>query len=298
MNYSGAVIESQVDWLTLTCTDREKLIDFRTWARHVLNAEGLQDNKPADFSRFGYTGVRAGRCSWGERADGDMATLSGDLANLELDRAMSLATNCSRVDLAVTFHFDNPPLCLERDYYHEYAEWAAPREHPSLGVLVQNTNGGSTLYVGSRASDTYLRVYNKGAESGDVRYKDCHRFEVEVKGGRAAPTATEVSLCDAPQAHVQAAVHAYCWEHGVIPPFDSFGGARIVPGFRRRSDADSKLAWLKTQVRPTVAWLEESGHAGRVVAALGLESEPLRTVVGTARRVAQEARIRARKAVE
>lgn len=46
---------------------------------------------------------------------------------------------------------------------------------------------------------------------------------------------------------------------------------KLIPGFRRRSDADSKLAHLHKNVRPTADWLREAGHEDELREVLGFD---------------------------
>lgn len=49
-----------------------------------------------------------------------------------------------------------------------------------------------------------------------------------------------------------------------------------MPGFRRRSDADSKLKHIRRNVRPTSDWLRKAGHDLDLREALGFA--PLETL--------------------
>lgn len=54
---------------------------------------------------------------------------------------------------------------------------------PYKVTMISSSQGGSTLYIGSRSSEWMLRVYNKGAQAGwNVR---AVRYEAEVKGDKA-----------------------------------------------------------------------------------------------------------------
>jgi len=43
-------------------------------------------------------------------------------------------------------------------------------------------NGGNTVYIGSRQSEKFIRIYNKSAETGQLSQELWIRFEIETKG--------------------------------------------------------------------------------------------------------------------
>jgi len=267
------IIESQPDWLTVTHTGEASLPVFRAWAKRCIAWEEVKANKQRNFSAFGYEGVACGRVRWGAREDSDMVQLSGDVAAKELNRAMDLATNVSRLDLAVTVHQEPMDPGLEASHYASFL--AAPRSEgrKASGTLVQSSDGGATFYLGKRTSDVMLRVYNKAVESDDEHYKDCHRYELEIKGDRAILAATDVANSVDVGAFCQEVVHDWCTVRGVTPAFDVAQPRRLQPGLTRRSDEDTKLEWLMRSVRPTVSWLREFGDQGRILRALGYHGD-------------------------
>jgi hypothetical protein len=51
-------------------------------------------------------------------------------------------------------------------------------------TVTSDSDGGFTIYVGSRQSDKMLRLYDKGAEQGQ-QPEQCYRLELEIKSGQA-----------------------------------------------------------------------------------------------------------------
>lgn len=54
---------------------------------------------------------------------------------------------------------------------------------------IENEQGGQTIYVGSRTSERYIRIYDKAQETGDTS-KHWWRMEVETKGETARLVST------------------------------------------------------------------------------------------------------------
>src|SRR3989304_8119925 len=96
------VKESQVDWLTLTFREGGPWVAARLAAEHALDRE-KEDGADESVLRFqGYDGPQAGRVGVGVRDDGGLLRLSGELADAGLRDLLPLASNVSRIDLAVT----------------------------------------------------------------------------------------------------------------------------------------------------------------------------------------------------
>lgn len=116
-----------------------------------------------------------GECCRSLRDRGQFRTIAEHLANIE-------GSKCQRIDLAVDVA-DAGVLDLA---------WTAAEE----GRLVTRASresmswykkgNGRTLGVGSRASESYLRIYDKAAEQ--KLPGEWTRVEIEVKGKRAQPT--------------------------------------------------------------------------------------------------------------
>ncbi len=271
MHSTITVMESQCDWLTVSCTQSSRESDFRWWSTRLLAREERAGNKMADFALRGYAGLRCGRVRWGLRVDGEIVQLSGDLAAQELDNAAKLSDNCSRIDVAVTLRIQPGYPGLELAHFKEHCADYNREGRKASATLVQSDDGGATFYLGKRVSDVMLRVYNKEAESQDERYRCCHRYELEIKGDRAKLTLEDLSRASDPATVCQGIVWNWATDHGLSPAWDQHSDFRLVPGLKRRSDTETKLNWLASAVRPTVDWLREFGHQARVLKALGYD---------------------------
>src|SRR3972149_6894842 len=111
----------------------------------------------------GYEGCAIGGIRWATRADSDILILSGQDAQALWPIYAHLATNCSRVDLAVTARTHK---CYPR-LLHAYKAWLNVNGSGLARrcTTIERVDGiGMTLNVGKRASDQFGRVYDKGAE--------------------------------------------------------------------------------------------------------------------------------------
>jgi len=277
-HYSGAVIEAQPDWLTVSAhgeTPAKALLDLAVGLEKEERALG---GKPRKWRSMGYEGLHTGRIEYGQRDR--FATelrLSGNAANTYLAPAVALADRITRLDLAVTWRGDEPApklglqeLARVKRYHEAHPKSAGP-------WIVSDVDGGFTLYVGQRLSEYFGRLYNKEAQERkqmgktyDHRYDNAWRYELEMKASVPTAVLKKMQKADDQAAWVQAYVHTYFAAHGMSPPFEAAGPMQLVPGFRRASDADSKLNHLSKNVRPTVLWLKEQGRGDDLMKALGL----------------------------
>lgn len=266
--YSGVVVESQVDWLTASAHGEDKAANLLALARHYQEEEKAKGNRTINWRLMGYEGTHCGAVEWGQRDRAStLVRLIGQRASNGLADVLSLADQVTRLDIAVTWRAEPPDPFIGRNAY-ALAE-AFKRLHPktALPSLIQDAAGGTTCYVGSRESENFLRIYNKGAEAlqkGDEaeaeRYHSCWRYELETKGTVSKPLADIVDSLTDPTSYIQSYLYTYCQAHGIEPAFPHEGAVGLVPGFRRRADADTKLAHLKRNVRPTVRFLREQGR--------------------------------------
>jgi DNA relaxase NicK len=277
---TGVVIESQVDWLTVSAhgeNPADRLLDF---AYSLAAVEQQSGNKLKPWRTMGYEGYHVGRVEYGQRDSAStILRLIGQLADEQLGTALSVSDQATRVDLATTYRAIPPDPYLGVNTYSLAEMFYAAHPNSALPSHIADARKGYTCYLGSRESANYFRVYNKEAECiavgdcpGAERYKDCWRYELEVKAGNARVLAERLNDQEDRAAYVQAYLSQYCQVHGIDPPFAPESPRVLLPGFRRRSDAESRLTHLAKNVRPTLDWLRDQGQLERALDALGLNA--------------------------
>jgi len=271
------VIESQLDWLTCGWDEGQAADRAEAWAFSKAQAEARLGAREAPFRLMGFSGWAVGRVRFGRRDASALLQLSGQLADAYADTLVPMADRVSRVDLAVTVRLPTPDPFLGETTYAQASNYRADHPKAALPWLVQDDDGGCTAYVGKRTSDTFLRVYNKQAEStqahdavAEARYQSCWRYELECKGDTAKAMATAATSGSSRAAFVQGQLHEYCRKHGIEPVFPNDGDRMLIPGFRRRSDYQSRLAWLRSSVRPAIAAMLPEGDMRDIIEALGV----------------------------
>lgn len=277
MHTSTHVLESQLDWLTATTRDRRKARKLVKYAKNVEVVETVAGNRSRPFPLGNYVGYRCGRVGWGENVSGALVQLSGQLAQEHFFQICQISDAYTRLDIAVTVQTDTYAPDVGRTSYHQARAWRADHPRAAAATLVENTDGGSTCYVGKRSSDRYLRIYDKQAEtiaSQDAaaidRYSKCWRYELELHDTAATAIRDALLRTENRARWIADYVAYHCRAHGIEPIFQSDQPPRLPHGFRRRSDRDSRLEWISRTVAPTIKWLLDTTPADELADRLGL----------------------------
>jgi len=266
---------STIDWLTVTTT---KMVSGYGWYSYFRdNAAG----KVSSTNFFGFDCVRDedGLVVGQRQSDGRyIAILQGSRAAEAWQTMYSKTCNVSRVDLACDVWLDesldvvgklarkvlNPKYETIFSFRH-IAGKAGGEGRPSTG---------ETLYCGSRSSDAYGRVYDKGKQTKTAEAGRWFRYEVEYKDNAARQIVEVANKQDSEQlgAWVNTQVYAWFVSRGIKPVFGKLTAVKEfrVRAFIRRTTDDKKVAWLRSQVKPTVEYLFEMGLGERAIDALGL----------------------------
>jgi hypothetical protein len=117
---------------------------------------------------------------------------------------------------------------------------------------IQSNDGGFTIYVGSRQSEKFIRIYNKAAQEG-LANEHWYRYELETKGMVSRALATSL-IQSGHWDGVFDAVSLSMLELGQSSPLAAFytqDGISIgIPKIERTSDRER---WIASQVIPAVS---------------------------------------------
>lgn len=268
-------VQTGVDYLTITVKDRaarERVFLEFDRIKLMLMKSG---HHPENWTFKGYAGLSIGSARWGTREDSDIAILSGHEAYVNWLPFAMLARNVSRLDLQVTVTLQRPWTELATQAYDWLENNPDLRRKNLTYTILNNTNGGVTLYVGSRASDQYGRFYDKGKEqSKDAEKGIKWRYEVEFKGDRAKKVLDQLKMqCAKEDVENAIASTVYVWFVArEIPPVWSINAQPMSLDMKATVTSDElKLDWITRQVRPTIRRLMDHGKSEELMIALGLD---------------------------
>lgn len=271
MQYTSVLVESRVDWLTVTSTTPRKVGNLESLGRELVKKCEADGDQPQPWHWRQYSGQHCGPVTYGIREDSDILQLAGPLADEWFDTVYAMADKVTRIDLCVTVRYEPEKEGVASGIYKQGVEWSDKRGTGPGFTLITNSRGGSTAYIGARISDLYGRVYDKWRESQDDRYRGCWRWEVEIKGDPAGRAAAALHASGNRPGRCASTVHRFFSRRGCQPEWDSDSEPVHLVNIRPRPDIRRKLNWLDTQVRGTVGWLCDRGYESAVIEALGLD---------------------------
>lgn len=270
-SYNGDVLESRVDWLTMTAAGTVERQDLEALATEIVQAQQTAGAEVKPWGHWGYSGFGTRHAHYGQRPDSDCLVLSSALADDYLSRAVPLASHISRLDSCVTARAPEADDSLIVGGYDAGRNAVFRGGHKPAFELLQHSQRGVTLYVGSRASRTFGRLYNKHRESELDYYAGCFRYEVEQKNDVANCRALDLAAGTDRGDKVKRDVYAFFANRGVEPIFAPGDGRLSASPYRPHTDDQRRLLWLAGQVRTSVKALIERGHGQEVLDALGLD---------------------------
>ena len=118
--------------------------------------------------------------------------------------------------------------------------------------LMEGEDGGRTLYIGSRQSDKFFRIYDKAVETGD-RSRPWTRFELEIKGDTAKKVAFEfANLLEGQHApYIKGIMKAMFNPDDAL--YQAIMSAPAVHVTAPKDTSDNTLEWLLNSVAKTLA---------------------------------------------
>lgn len=262
-----------VDWLSVTIpidTQRsaEKFKDGQLW-RDVIASTYTTDNGKWHTSapRFGYTHAYTSQhgtiAMVGQASMGLHVIYSGQalqaLTSLGIDteriikNAVSMGGRATRIDVALD-------IIGGRSSVDTYVSACRLHEHVCASKtwrIMQGSEGGHTLYIGSRTSERMVRIYDKKAQMAAkfdaVEQDNWIRIECEFKGERARnlmKAFNDNEGTDVLASHLIDAV-----DFPTIAEYRESldtGGKWIEPTSTKRKDTQTRH-WLRKMVAPVIA---------------------------------------------
>jgi DNA relaxase NicK len=256
------------DYLRLTAKDHAPYGD---WAG-LLVPEFLEEERSGrrqhDRWILNYYGRVGEHCFVGRSDAGSMVQVSGSLADTLFRPLSHAGGRCSRVDIQVTATPPEGPDEYLRSAYDNMSIHERSRGRPALLEIRDTNNGAKMVTVGSRTSEIYARIYDKGKESKDKNWQGMVRHELEVKGQAARDLHTWL-MDDILRVHTISAIVGNYFKQRGCPMFWEEYEKRSVPDVQRRTKNDAtKIAWLATQVAPTFQDLVKKGKTAEALRAL------------------------------
>lgn len=250
------------DWLTLTTFEERAFYNVDVQIPKVGEERRLQ------YKGHSWEGVFAGSALQGGKKH-YMVQSSGEQAHRFLDwvRTNTLSIydwNVTRIDLQITI--DLPEDWNTRKVYDSLVAWDGPGRPRKIAVVMSG-DGNDTIYIGSRTSDRFTRLYVKPLDGGHKAL----RFETEYKGDHAH---TVYAACYRDE---DALAPILAQELNDLPAIN--GTARMLflkalgvnghkPAIKRTTGQNSTLDWLRDTVTPSLERLANDHDTHDAIVAL------------------------------
>ncbi|GAH93796.1 unnamed protein product [marine sediment metagenome] len=268
-------LDASPDWLTVTTQHVDDTEYLRSISDMYIHSRGA--SKPWRFRDYvgqrRHDGDGRGGVAFAEKDHGRLGICQawGALSNIVGRALAKRRLKATRVDLQVTvLHNRSQPAV--KDLLD-----SLPADVHKYTAIVPLNHEGGTLYVGSRSSDAFGRLYDKGAELGaDIPPRVLWRYEVEYKRKLAVAMADQIWYSDRSlsqmRTYVLAHVEEFFQKHQVPTPFSVSNrhNHSLVRYATRVQDSAKTLKWLTEQVQPAVLRLVHEGHAEQITEVLGI----------------------------
>lgn len=282
-DHTSAVIEAQVDYLTVSAHAEERSLRLDEYGNYLIDCQEALGNQRQGWRTMGYEGQHCGQIDWGRRDDRQsILRLSGQSAADHMAAALAVSDYVSRFDLAVTWRAVPADPHLGENAYSNAEMFYKTHPRSARPELKKDADGGFTCYLGDRRSPYYARIYNKEAERASriddklaSHYAGCWRYEVEAHDQRAIALSTMVADRNGSPPAIQEWLYQWFNTRGIPTMFPETGADCLVAGFHRRTDDETRLRHLARNVAPTLKRLDAHGRGQEAREALGLDSSNL-----------------------
>jgi len=273
----GTVVSAGIDYLTVTYRPETLTTGLQSILDELLKSEYQSGSKLKPWGMAGYSGWCCGGVQTGTRADGWIVRLSGDVARFNWWDFYEVSDSCTRMDCQVTVKFDCDPSTIVSRHEREVRRFHSVHRPKWKVRWIGNSDGSRTLYLGSRQSEKFMRIYDKQRESGQECFQGCVRYEVQFNGHGARQCARHMGHEVNSAVGCCGEVSAFLQDHACSQWFTANPMSHVCASAHSRN-YERTLQWLSNQVRPSVERMIAIGKADEVYRALGLDYRELNAV--------------------
>ena len=268
--------EAGVDWVTYIARTPSASAELIRLACAIRDEAVDPAEKKRKFNLGGYAGWSQGSVSLGLRGHAAMVQLSGKTADGHWTRLAPLSGAPTRLDVQTTLLL---PTAQETWYKRPLRlstrRTTRPRSSPLLRGWRTDTRGRAHGTAGDRTEPRYLRVYDKGTESGAYPRGRLWRLELEAKGTLAPRLWDDLAESSSVS---QWCYNTVCeqWKLSGLhwPLGESTRGSYGITAPRREPSASDRLAeWMVVSVRPAVARLLTTHSKAEIRRLLDLDDD-------------------------
>lgn len=261
MLISAKLKDAGIDYIRLTTAEKPSQDRLRMFYLKIANQDRIEGYKETRGGAFGFVGDKTRHALYGVKDGWTMLQVSGRAAKHSYALAVP-GNQCTRLDLQLTYQFeaDSVSEAME-DIYMELNAAKHFAHRPRAITRVQAGYKTQTIYIGKRASDVFIRIYDKYEESGKEEHKDCIRFELELKGRVSKAVWKQLQENETTLPALLQMVASQCESMGVEMPKDNISEDTSLIPSREKTPIERTRDWLNTMVPKAVQRVSnEFGH--------------------------------------
>lgn len=247
--------QSAPDWLTATWKGTEEALSAWRLAHRLLSREEAAGERIGPLTMHGFQGWQGRHIALGKRGEEVIVRCGGESAARWACQFLRFGGRPSRLDVQTTVRCVSPAPTIFGELWDAGTGARRKGGRPVSLALTQMKPAGTLLTVGRRSSAIYGRAYDKGIETHSAPPFKLLRFEVEAK--KHAARALGAMLCHADDLECLCStfVSSQFSRWGLTSRLPSSGregipASRQALSPRAPSDAQRKLEWTRTTVRP------------------------------------------------
>lgn len=267
------VVSLGVDYVTATARSKRSRQILNRIGTIELHKERVAGCEVSEFRLFELEGLRSGAVEYATSYHYDMLRLSSHVASKRWFEVVQVADNVSRLDLQMTVRFTPEQPNLAEHVERRLKQFKRAKNTRLEIELRRNDVKGKTLYTGSRKSDLFSRLYDKGRESRLPELAGCWRMESQFQNELALAQAKSLLSTEDICSRIYALVAGYYRDRGAVlistPPSPVLPRNALGRCYRD-SSSSGRLTWLRNQVKPGIQKELELGNLVPVLEALGL----------------------------
>jgi len=231
------------------------------------------------WQALGYKGYQCDSVRYGKRLDGSALFSTGSdsmkITHILINDFDYTSLHTSRIDVCIDVCLAKPLRGWLRGL-RENKDFNTLHTKEKRETKIIESQTGDTLYIGSRASGRYGRIYDKSLAYG-VGLGYVYRFEIETKKlvapalfKRLFPENEDTTYSwDRFPHRVRKIIQSQMLAWGVNIRL-SEGTSEVIKAETRISTVESQLQWLSRTVAPMVTRLSKAGYKQEAFEAMGL----------------------------
>lgn len=244
-----------IDYVRLTSNDERQQKKLLQYYRTIRAEDEALGYKEITGGAFGFIGHKIRHALYGTKQEWAMLQVSGSRAKKSINLAR-VGTQCTRLDIQCTYLIEDGTVQeVLRQAYEDACAHVRPKARPCAVKLIEERHKAQTVYIGKRASDVYIRCYDKFEESGKEEFKNCVRFEVELKGRASKQVWKQIIDGGEGMGFLLRLLADLLEERGIVIDQGDFEAYPRMVFKKEKTSDENKLAWLHRAVRPTVEHL-------------------------------------------